>query len=190
MDFTDKKSFRKEALRIRDALTLTERIAFSDSVRRHLQSLEAFQQAGTVMAYMSFRSEVITDKIIRTCLVMKKRVVVPISIPETRMLLPVEVTNFDEDFETDCYGIRIPKKENGSQVSACEIDLILVPGVAFSSERYRMGYGAGYYDRFLETVRSDALAVALAFETQIYEDIPKEPHDKKMHRIITERRIL
>lgn len=190
MNFNDKKFFRKEALRARDALTLTERVSFSDSVRKNLQSLEVFQQSKIVMSYMSFRSEVITDEIIRSCLAMKKRIVVPISIPENRTLRTVEVTNFDEDFETDFYGIRIPKKENGCEVSVSDIDLVLVPGVAFSLERYRMGYGAGYYDRFLEKLRSDAVAIALAFETQIYEDIPKERHDKKMHCIITERRIL
>lgn len=189
MDPTHKKDFRKKALCLRDALSVDERTVFSEEIRQRLQSFEPFCRAETVMTYMSFRSEVITDRIVRESLSLGKRIIVPISLPKTRTLLLSEINNIDEDFETDFYGVRIPKQERRQEISASEIDLVLVPGVAFSKEKYRMGYGGGYYDRFLETVRKDTVAVALAFEIQIYDDIPRENHDKKMHHIITERRI-
>lgn len=186
----NKKEFRQEALNRRNALSKDDRVTKSAAIFHRLQSLSCFQKAATVLLYMSFRTEVITDEILSSLLANGKKAAVPISIPHNRTLFLSEIRDIAEDFESDFYGVRIPKKDRQYPISVSDIDLVIVPGVAFSEDRYRMGYGGGYYDRFIETLRPSTPTVALAFELQIYSQIPKETHDKKMDFIITENRIL
>src|SRR5262249_4115256 len=75
------------------------------------------------------------------------------------------------------------------QVPVHELDLIMVPGVAFSRDGARMGHGQGYYDQLLEHARADAPLVALAFECQLFPDIPTQAHDVFMDKIITEQAV-
>jgi 5-formyltetrahydrofolate cyclo-ligase len=75
------------------------------------------------------------------------------------------------------------------QVQATELDLIMVPGVAFDRTGARMGHGKGYYDKLLQHARLDAPLAALAFECQLFPEIPTAPHDIFMDMIITERAI-
>jgi 5-formyltetrahydrofolate cyclo-ligase len=87
-------------------------------------------------------------------------------------------------------GIREPRPDNFRPVAAEEIDLVLVPGVAFDLEGNRVGYGAGYYDRFLPSLRKDALIVGIAFSCQLFDKFDREEHDVKMALLITEKGIL
>lgn len=185
----DKKTFRQNALQKRDALSLAERAEKSRNITDRIIACDDFQRASTIMGYMSFRSEVDADPILRLALSMGKQVVIPITVKGSRTLLLSEVLDMDLDFELDFYGIRIPRKDCLREVTPTEVDLVLVPGVAFSEDRYRMGYGAGYYDNFIETLSPHAITTALAFEAQIFDRIPVEPHDKQMNYVITEDRL-
>ena len=138
------------------------------------------------MVYLNFRSEVLTDELIENLFKQGKKVVVPISIKGTRTLLLSEINSLSDDLELDFYNIRVPKKESIKEVSPADIDFVITPGVAFSKDKYRMGYGGGYYDTFIEKLRADALTCALAFDVQIFDKIPKEEHDKQMDYVITE----
>ena len=71
-----------------------------------------------------------------------------------------------------------------------DLDLVIVPAVAYSEDCYRLGYGGGYYDRFIERLRDDAVTVGIAFDLQIFPEVPKEPHDAQLDYIVTETRIL
>lgn len=186
----DKKAFRKLALDKRDSLPEAERMKASERIQNKLSSLPAFHTSRVILGYMNFKSEVVCTEILRLILSLGKKVVIPLSVPETRTLLLSEIRDLDRDLERDFYGILVPKKEIFRQISPKEIDFVIVPGVAFSEDRFRMGYGAGYYDRFLADLRPDAVCAGLAFEAQVFTKIPTESHDKQMDFVITERRIL
>lgn len=182
----DKKAFRKMALDKRNTLSEEEIKEKSALIKAHLENLDSYQKSNTVMVYLNFRSEVLTDELIENLFNQGKKVVVPISIKGTRTLLLSEIKSLSDDLELDFYNIRVPKKESIKEVSPADIDFVITPGVAFSKDKYRMGYGGGYYDTFIEKLREDALTCALAFDVQIFDKIPKEDHDKQMDYVITE----
>lgn len=182
----DKKAFRKMALDKRNTLSEEEIKEKSALIKAHLENLDSYQKSNTVMVYLNFRSEVLTDDLIENLFKQGKKVVVPISIKGTRTLLLSEIKSLSDDLELDFYNIRVPKKESIKEVSPADIDFVITPGVAFSKDKYRMGYGGGYYDTFIEKLREDALTCALAFDVQIFDKIPKEEHDKQMDYVITE----
>ena len=182
----DKKAFRKMALDKRNTLSEEEIKEKSALIKAHLENLDSYQKSNTVMVYLNFRSEVLTDELIENLFNQGKKVVVPISIKGTRTLLLSEIKSLSDDLELDFYNIRVPKKESIKEVSPADIDFVITPGVAFSKDKYRMGYGGGYYDTFIEKLREDALTCALAFDVQIFDKIPKEEHDKQMDYVITE----
>ncbi|CBH22209.1 putative 5-formyltetrahydrofolate cyclo-ligase [Acetoanaerobium sticklandii] len=182
----DKKAFRKMALDKRNTLRTEEIQEKSALIKAHLENLDSYQKSNTVMVYLNFRSEVLTDELIENLFKKGKKVVVPISIKGTRTLLLSEIKSLSDDLELDFYNIRVPKKESIKEVSPADIDFVITPGVAFSKDKYRMGYGGGYYDTFIEKLREDAFTCALAFDVQIFDKIPKEEHDKQMDYVITE----
>ncbi len=182
----DKKAFRKAALDKRNALSKEEIKEKSALITSHLENLQSYQKSNTIMVYLDFRSEVLTDELIKNLFKQGKKVVVPISLKGTRTLLLSEIKSLSDDLELDFYNIRVPKKEAIKEVSESDIDFVITPGVAFSKDRYRMGYGGGYYDTFIEKLRPDAITCALAFDVQIFDKIPKEEHDKQMDYLITE----
>ena len=99
-----------------------------------------------------------------------------------------------DELETGMYGILEPSQElrrlPQKQVELKELDLIMVPGVGFDANGARMGHGKGYYDKLLENARPDTPLVALAFECQIFDEIPVASHDVFMDKIITESRLI
>ena len=162
------------ALDKRNTLSEEEIKEKSALIKAHLENLDSYQKSNTVMVYLNFRSEVLTDDLIENLFKQGKKVVVPISIKGTRTLLLSEIKSLSDDLELDFYNIRVPKKESIKEVSPADIDFVITPGVAFSKDKYRMGYGGGYYDTFIEKLRADALTCALAFDVQIFDKIPKE----------------
>lgn len=96
----------------------------------------------------------------------------------------------DSDLEKGVLGLLEPKKECKRLLNPEDIDLIVVPGIAFDILKNRIGYGAGYYDRFLKTTREDCLKVGVAFELQILDKINTQEHDVPLNAIITEKRVI
>jgi 5-formyltetrahydrofolate cyclo-ligase len=149
-----------------------------------------FAAAECVMAYIDVRAEVRTRQHLPKLLEGDKRIVVPYCVNDVLELFLLE--NMDE-LAIGMYKILEPKPElrdaPGKRVEVKELDLIMVPGVAFDRRGARMGHGFGYYDKLLEHARPDAPLVALAFECQIFPEIPTQQHDIFMDRIITEQAI-
>lgn len=183
---TRKKNLREESLKKRNSLTEQEILEKSEIIFSKLKELQDFKNANTIMLYMNFKSEVITDSIMDFTLKEGKKVVVPICIKEPRSLLLSQINDPKKDCETGFYGIRTPKDASIREVDPKEVDFVVVPGVAFSTAKYRLGYGGGYYDRFIKTLRPDAIKCALAFDIQIFPEIPIDRYDEKMDYIITE----
>lgn len=161
-------------------------------ITQRIVELDSFNASKTVMCYMDFKNEVMTGYLIEYCLKRGKRVVLPLvdAVNGVKIIVPYEITDIEKDLKPGVFGILEPRKERARLVNAEEIDVVVVPGVAFDEKRNRIGYGAGFYDRFLKTVRPDCMKIGIAFEFQIYEAIPIEEHDMPLDLIITESRIM
>jgi len=151
-------------------------------------SLPEYAAARTVLFYVDVRTEVRTRDYLATALTHGKKIIVPWCNDKGELEL-FWLRSMD-DLALGMYKILEPKLELRNladrQVPVAELDLIMVPGVAFTRDGARMGHGKGYYDKLLEHARPDAPLVALAFECQLFPEIPTQPHDVFMDKIITE----
>ncbi|MCG0274933.1 MAG: 5-formyltetrahydrofolate cyclo-ligase [Thermosediminibacteraceae bacterium] len=181
----DKKELRCQFIEKRMKLSQEDVKKMSEKIISTLFSLDEFKKSKTVMLYVDFRNEVMTQKAIEDALAMGKRVVVPKTI-KGQGLLAIEIKGTHE-LKPGTYGVLEPEKNEGLDPKL--IDLVVVPGVAFDKRGYRLGYGGGYYDRFLPKLRPDAKKIALAFEIQIAEYLPEDPHDIRMDAVITEKAV-
>lgn len=151
-------------------------------------ALPEYARAKTVMFYVDVRTEVRTRDYLATALTHEKAIVVPWCNATGELeLFRLESM---EDLAIGMYKILEPRVELRAlperQVAVEALDLIMVPGVAFTRSGARMGHGKGYYDKLLEHARPDVPLVALAFECQLFPEIPTQPHDVFMDKIITE----
>jgi 5-formyltetrahydrofolate cyclo-ligase len=185
---SSKAEIRKRILRLRNTMTQEEIRAGSDAIVKRLTELSALRRASALMVFLSYGSEVMLDDLIRWAWREGKRIAAPLSNPGTRELIPCRIDSF-EDLESGHYGIREPKVASAKPFPREEIECVLVPAVAFDRRGYRVGYGGGYYDRFLPGV-PQAARIGIAFACQIVEQIPPDPHDVTVDGIVTEREFI
>lgn len=182
----EKATLRKEALRRRDALPADERAAMSLRIFSEIMRLPAYTHPRVVLAYASFGSEPETRGFLRRVLEDGKRLLLPRVEPDGLALYAVR--DLTLDLAPGPWGIPEPIADRCSLVDPGLVGLVLVPGVAFDRAGGRIGYGAGYYDRLLAgAVPGEAPLVAAAFEAQMVEQIPVDPHDVPVDVVITER---
>ncbi|QEL21003.1 5-formyltetrahydrofolate cyclo-ligase [Limnoglobus roseus] len=168
-----------------------------DEVSRQIvtafMNLPEYAAARTILYYVDAGSEVRTRHTLPEALKGGKRIVVPYCIVETNQLELFLLEDMSELVE-GAYKILEPRAELrggvGKIVTPEELDLVMVPGTAFDPKGGRMGQGKGYYDRLLARVRPDAPLVAIAFDCQIFDEIPVAPHDVFMDKVLTESREL
>lgn len=158
--------------------TLSEQIAFS------LYAQKEWAEAKTIGITLSMENEVNTYPIIEKAWEEGKKVVVPKCNKETRTMSFRQISNFDQ-LETVYMNLREPIPVLTEEVDAHEIDLQIVPGVAYTERGERIGYGGGYYDRYLVHYKGKTLS--LAYKFQMVQHIPVEPFDKNVEKIITEK---
>jgi len=182
-----KQELRRRAAAVRDALSPAEIEAKSRAIMERLFALPAFDRARTVAFFASFRSEVRTEPMMTGALAAGKQVAVPRVRPgrELRFFL---VADLGCDLERGCLGIPEPCAHL-PEAPPATMELIAVPGLAFDLRGYRIGYGAGYYDRALRRF-TRACRVGLAFECQIVERVPEAPHDERVNCIVSESRTI
>lgn len=185
-----KKEFRKKVISERKKQNPDIINSNSQLIFQNLLKLDEIKKAKTVMAYLDFNNEVKTESIINYLLSKKQKVVVPISIVEERKLFLSEIKDIETEVSIGTYGIREPKSEFIRPINSQDIDIVIVPAVAYDTNGYRLGYGGGYYDRFLDSLRDDCITIGIAFEIQIFDEVPKEDHDAQLDYIITEKRII
>ena len=186
----DKASARHGILAARDALTHDERLVKSSAIGLKLIEQAEYIDSGTILFYLSFRSEAATRKMIETALVAGKKVLLPKVDRKAHRLKLFEVKDLVRELEAGYMGIYEPVEGVARPAAPEEADMVVVPGVGFDESGRRLGYGGGYYDRLIETLRPDASLVALAFDSQVVDEIPAEEHDKKVDKIITESRVI
>ena len=184
-----KKIIREQAHANRNAQK--EKDELSREICVKFSALPEHVRAKTVMYYIDVRSEVRTRHALPDALAQGKKIVVPWCNTQGELEL-FHLESMDE-LAIGMYKILEPKQELRSlpakQVRAEDLDLVMVPGVAFNRTGARMGHGKGYYDKLLQHARLDAPLVALAFECQLFPEIPTAAHDIFMDLILTERAI-
>ena len=161
----------------------------SNAIQDKLFGLKKYQESNFIFSFISFNDEINTHDIIKQSLSNGKRVGVPITIHKERKLLVSEIFDFDRELEIGHYNILTPKKEFIREVPPKLIDIVLVPGLIFSPEGYRVGYGGGYYDRFFSKNR-EVFKIGLCYEMQIAPKVPVGIYDLPVDCIITEERIV
>ncbi len=187
-DLSPRQVLRNRYLAYRNSLSPAQRSEMSAEVRTRLQQEDIYQKARILLVYMDYRSEVITSPLVEELLLSgKKRIFAP--RVEGMDIRFYEVFSLS-DFTTGYQGIREPRSDPDRlftfQLARKEPSLLLVPGAVFDRNRGRMGYGKGFYDRFLSAKGECPLvSAALAFDCQIAGKVPVEAHDRKPDMIVT-----
>ena len=186
---TQKKHLRKKILALRDAIPSEERRKKSASIHLHLFSLPEFVAAQSVAFFVSFKSEVLTESMIREALALSKVVAVPTTDLTNRRLLFSRIIDYTGDLAPGTWGILEPQPDRVRPVALEEIDLVITPGAAFDQRGQRIGYGGGFYDGLLKSFYKPS--VALAYAVQMVEEVPTvSGHDEPVDIIITEEGII
>ena len=185
----DKKIIRREILIKRAKIWKDNHIMLTEIIMKNLKDTIYYKNAKTIMTFISFGSEIDTHGFIKSGIKEGKNIVVPVTFHENRIMKPSLVLDFDE-FEPGYFNILTPKEEFIRYIDPSEIDLIIVPGAVFDRDGYRVGYGGGYYDRFLSKIDKSVPKIAIGFDLQIVEHVPREEFDIPVDFIITEKEII
>lgn len=184
MKNTDKALLRQKMLEQRVALTPDEVREKSRRTSARLFELPQYQQAKVLLLYIPYKNEIDTFPIIQKGWQDGKKIAVPVCQPKKRLLLS-ELHSLDE-LKPSKFGLYEPADEYLRPVLPENLDLAILPGVAFDLNGYRLGYGGGYFDLFFNNVRPVCFKIALAYEFQILEKLPVEKHDIWVDIILTE----
>lgn len=179
-----KKSLREIVLEKRNSLTKNDIREKSKKIKDALLNLDEFKKSKIVMFYVSFNNEVYTHDMVKESLRRKTVIVPKLSDNEIE---PSIIIDFDQLIPSGKFGILEPIE--ATKITPKNIQLILVPGIAFDRKGHRIGYGFGYYDKFLRKVPK-ALKIGLAFDFQVVEQIPKEWHDMAVDVVVTDNGII
>ena len=182
-----KAQLRELCLARRVALTTVERRQMNALIAEHVCAMPAFQDSQTVMLYMALPQEVQTAAILSESRHQGKRVAVPVVKPHG--LIAAELPAGQLQFQPGTFGILEPAV-NTTTIPLKDINCVVVPGIAFDRRGTRLGFGKGYYDRFLRRLPATTHLCGLAFWLQIVQYVPSMPHDVPMQSLVTERGVL
>ena len=190
----EKRRIRKNVLALRDAMTPAVRTEKSTRIIKRLFAAEAYRSADVILTYVNYQSEVITTALIKRALADRKRVFVP------------KVAGDDMDFYRitgmSCLeeGYRGLLEPSGNEISREKIfsenskyTLMIMPGAVFDEKRHRIGYGKGFYDRYLMRMEELGITIhtlALCYECQVLQNVPYGMHDRKPDFVLTEKRLI
>src|SRR5450759_2162256 len=182
-----KLGIRKKLLALREQLSPDVRAAWSEAISAHIVKLEIYRQASTILGYMNFGAEFASELWIQQVLADGKKLALPRVNRHTNQLDLYWVDDLENQLAAGLWGIREPVVERCERLTTLnEVEFALLPGVAFTRDGARLGYGGGYYDMLLALMTDRPALVAAAFALQIVERIPQEETDVKVEWIITE----
>lgn len=175
----EKKKALRKIIKVRvSAISANERRKREEILHNNLFSMPEFLDAKSVMLFANLPDEIDTFSLIDKCFAMGKKVFLPVINGDD-----MTACEFNGDYKIGKYGIKEPITPNSSLLIPNSIEFILVPGVAFSPNGYRLGRGKGYYDKFLSKY-SNLFTVGVCFREQFFLDIPREPHDVPMNKVL------
>ncbi|MCM3739650.1 5-formyltetrahydrofolate cyclo-ligase [Oceanobacillus luteolus] len=179
----DKKALRKQAKDILTGMDDNTRSKIGGQLVEHLTSSNFWKQADTIGITVSGGFEWDTEPIIRKGWLDGKTIVVPKCIPDAKKLDFYQLENFDQ-LEESFFNLMEPNPDKTTKVEKDVIDLIIVPGLLYDKRGYRVGFGGGYYDRFLADFSRDT--VSILYSGQLMEELPNEAFDVPVKHLITE----
>ncbi|WP_027108946.1 5-formyltetrahydrofolate cyclo-ligase [Lacticigenium naphthae] len=182
-----KNECRKQMMKRLTSMTREEREEIETSIHRNLFSSSLWKNAKVIGVTISNNGEWDTHRIIRQGWIEGKKVAVPKTVPQSKKLEFYLIEDFSQT-EKGFYQLIEPLPEKTEKISKQNIDLLIVPGVIYNSSGYRIGFGGGYYDRFL--MDFPQTTVSLLSVHQLNEKIPIEAHDIPVDYLILEERIL
>lgn len=186
----EKKNIRKKMLDTRKQISAEEIDKLSEIIIDSLTKLSIYRESKNVMLYLSFGNEVDSYRLIERCHRDGKKTIVPVCKKEGVRIIPSELIDVEEELKQSKFGYMEPKEEFIRPLDLEEIDIIIIPGISFDKRCYRIGYGAGYYDRFLAKSNYRIPTIGVAFDFQIIDNVPVEDFDIPLDYIITEKRII
>jgi 5-formyltetrahydrofolate cyclo-ligase len=184
-----KHRIRNQQLQARGCLSVQQRISLSYAAQQHLLNHALFAAAGVIALYAPIRCEVETCLLMEAALAAGKRVVYPRVVQGSSApgMHFIEITSASE-LRSGAFGVLEP--QGCEVVAVADIDLIVVPGVAFDRAGYRLGYGKGFYDRAVSSCFSSCVLVGLGYAFQLEESLPHEEHDLVLDWLITDHGVL
>ncbi|QHQ79797.1 5-formyltetrahydrofolate cyclo-ligase [Bacillus subtilis] len=182
-----KSQLRKKTLEALSALSNEDILQKTERMYKSLFSLPEWQNAGTIAVTISRGLEIPTRPVIEQAWEEGKQVCIPKCHPDTKKM-QFRTYQTDDQLETVYAGLLEPVIEKTKEVNPSQIDLMIVPGVCFDVNGFRVGFGGGYYDRYLSEYEGNT--VSLLLECQLYVHVPSLPHDIPVHKLITEDRII
>jgi 5-formyltetrahydrofolate cyclo-ligase len=188
MNDRDRNLLRQTKLAARDQLTPACHCEKSRCIHDLLIAHPAVMAAEHLFLYVHFRSEVETLLLLEHFLAAGKAVSVPRTLRKERKLLAVQITDPANQLKPGCYGILEPSPVQAA-LDPARLDLVLVPGSVFDRCGGRLGYGGGFYDRFLSQDAPQALRIGLSFAIQLVDQVPTEAHDQFMDILVTEEQL-
>lgn len=186
----DKAVLRKELLQRRNSIPPEVRKVKSSAIRTNLETLDEIKNAGIVLLFASFRSEVDMTGMINSTLAAAKRVILPKVDTGTGTLQLFEISSPDELAPGYMEIPEPPGTADRKLHDINDIDVVIIPGACFDERGNRVGYGGGYYDRLLSGLQKAIPVIAPAYEEQIVDGVPAETHDIRVGIIVTDRRVI
>ncbi len=189
MNLSDKQQLRQHYKQIRKQLSAEEVQNHSSRIAEQLFASPFWQQSKTIMLYLSFQNEVATEVIYQRGWQEGKTMLLPICAPSGGLMEMSVLLSLDS-LVPNRYGIGELPEHLQNIAAPEEIDLCIIPGIAFDKKGNRLGFGAGYYDRYLPRVNQKAKRIALAYECQLYDGtLPTDAYDLPMQYILTEKKM-
>ena len=181
----DKEILRKEFINIRKNIENKKEKSYE--IFKRVINLDEYKNSNTIALYKNLDNEVNTDNLIDYSLSNGKIVTLPRVVGNNLVFYIIK--SIDDNLERSSFGILEPLEDKNNIIDNFKIDLVIVPGVCFDTLKNRIGFGKGFYDRFLE--ESKAYGIAICFEEQVLKNriIPKEENDVKVKKIVTDKKI-
>lgn len=183
-----KNELREEYKKIRNNINIKSKEQKTEEITKRFINTTQFKNAEIIAIYKSFSSEVSTEEIIKYALKSGKKIALP-RVNKSKLDF-YEIKSIDEKLIKSNFGIEEPIENSKTFVDKQKIDLVIVPGLAFDKEKNRLGYGGGFYDRFLAGI--NALKIGICFDEQLLknETLPVKETDIKLDIIITDKEMV
>lgn len=187
-----KKEIRKDILKVRRNMDIDKKNSYDRLIEDSFFKSRFYKDAKNIFIYISYDSEINTKNIINRAIKDGKNIFVPRTEFTTKLMNAVKINNFENLIERR-YGILEPKKEEPF-IDPNNLDLIVVPGVAFDKDGGRIGYGAGYYDRYFKRINTENWSritkLALIYDFQLIDKVPIDEEDVLIDAVLTEKQFI
>lgn len=183
----EKNALRDRSKAFRASLSPKEKKRLDSKIANRLLNLWHFRDTSLILTYVSNPIEVDTHRIINQCFAQKKTVAVPRCVAGTRDMDFFVIRGFD-DLERGSYGLLEPIPFRCEKLLSADESLCIVPALLFDESGYRLGFGKGYYDRFLAQFPSKTIGIC--YDACVEERLPHGKYDRRVHAVVTESRMI